>query len=63
MYGRVDGARPDELMARMPTNKTETRLQGALNERLYPLAVVCDLALSFTYPSRVFPVETPMKSP
>jgi hypothetical protein len=42
----------------MPVNKIETRLQGALHEPLYPLAVLLNVALSFTYPSRVFLIET-----
>jgi len=59
MPGRLDGRRRDELLARMPANKIETRLQGALPEPLYPLAVIGDVAaLSFTYPSRVFLIET-----
>lgn len=60
--GRLDGARRDEPTARMPVNKIETRLQGAMRDALYPLAVTGDVALSFTYRSRVFLVETPMKS-
>jgi hypothetical protein len=52
----------DELLSRMPANKIETRLQGALMETLYPLVELGDVALSFTYPSRVFLIETTMKS-
>jgi len=57
----MDGRRR-ELLSRMPVKKIETRLQGALHEPLYPLAVLEGLALSFTYPSGVFLIETPMKS-
>jgi|HubBroStandDraft_6_1064221.scaffolds.fasta_scaffold171141_2 hypothetical protein len=61
--GPLDGWRRDDLLARMPVSKIETRLQGALHEPLYPLAVIGDVAaLSFTYPSRVFLIETPKKS-
>jgi hypothetical protein len=48
----------DELLARMPDNKLETRLQGALQEPLYALPELGDVALSFTYPSKVFLIET-----
>jgi hypothetical protein len=54
--------RRDELPSRMPANKIETRLQGALIETLYPLIELGDVALSFTYPSRVFLIETTRKS-
>jgi hypothetical protein len=61
--GPLDGWRRDDLLARMPTNKIETRLQGALHEPLYPLALIGDVAaVSFTYPSRVFLIETGMGS-
>lgn len=60
--GLMDGDRRDELLSRMPANKIETRLQGALMETLYPLVELGDVALSFTYPSRVFLIETTMKS-
>ena len=62
MPGQLNGARRDDLLARMPANKVETRLQGALHEPLYPLAVLSNVALSFTYPSRVFLIETGMRS-
>jgi len=52
--GPMDGRRRDGLVSRMPASKIETRLQGALQEPLYPLAVLGDVALSFTYPSGVF---------
>jgi hypothetical protein len=60
--GLMDGRRRDELLSRMPANKVETRLQGALMETLYPLIELGDVALSFTYPCRVFLIETTMKS-
>jgi hypothetical protein len=60
--GLMDGDRRDELLSRMPANKIETRLQGALMETLYPLIELGNVALSFTYPSRVFLIETTMKS-
>jgi hypothetical protein len=60
--GLMDGNRRDELLSRIPANKIETRLQGALMETLYPLAVLGAVALSFTYPSRMFLIETTMKS-
>jgi hypothetical protein len=56
--GPLDGWRRDDLLSRMPFNRIETRLQGALHEPLYPLAVLSNVALSFTYPSRVFLIET-----
>ena len=60
--GLMDGDRRDELLSLMPANKIETRLQGALMETLYPLIELGNVALSFTYPSRVFLIETTMKS-
>jgi hypothetical protein len=56
--GVLDIARRDRLLARMPANKVETRIQGALLERLYPLPQMGNVAISFTYPSKVFLVET-----
>jgi hypothetical protein len=60
--GLMDDDRRDQLLSRKPANKIETRLQGALTETLYPLVELGDVALSFTYPSRVFLIETTMKS-
>jgi hypothetical protein len=43
--GPLDGWRRDELLSRMPANKIETRLQGALMETLYQLALLDNLAV------------------
>ena len=47
----------DGLLARMPVSKVQTRIQGALLERLYP-PQAGGVAISFTYPSKVFLIET-----
>lgn len=42
----------------MPASKIETRIQGALLEPLHPLPQIGSMAISFTYPSKVFLIET-----
>jgi hypothetical protein len=61
LTGLLDRKRRDQLMARMPINKVETRLQNALSESLYPLVDLGNIAIAFTYPSRVFLIATTMR--
>jgi hypothetical protein len=62
IVGVLDSRCRDELLGRMPSNKIETRLQSVLMETLYPLIEQGTFALSFTYPSQAFLIETTIKS-